>query len=482
MKGNRGQEPEVREQNMNGRDTIMKARSLRDTTKKLNHRDTACSAKRYAGSRSRETRSRRYEGRMMDGRMILPGWFRSCHSVSPWYQATQCFLAFVSFVCFVVPLCAQCTFSSGSTGADGAFTPTNSMPGTGWSVSNNVVTVTNSANGVFNFTSVYIETNWTVKFTKNTVNTPVFILATTNVTIKGTIDVAGAGGAGSPLLDGGLGGPGGFGGGTRGAVTGNGLGPGAGLRHSDYGGNAGFAVPATGFGAGGAYGTLDVVPFIGGSGGGAKSDRSGAGGGGALLIASSTTIDVQGTIDASGGSNSNPLCGGGAGSGGAIRLIANTLQGEGAIKAPGGGGPCGSASVSYGRIRLEACSNHRVSVSDPPFTFGPPGVVFLSTNPTINVTAIAGESVTWPPAGSLTDPDVYLPTTFTNPATISVTASNVPVDTVFKVIVTPAYGTNIVATNSLSGAYAASTGSVSMNVYTDRVWRVNALIDYIERP
>lgn len=48
---------------------------------------------------------------------------------------------------------AQCTFSSGSTGADGAFTPTNSMPSTGWSVSNNVVTVTNSASGIFNFTS-----------------------------------------------------------------------------------------------------------------------------------------------------------------------------------------------------------------------------------------------------------------------------------------------------------------------------------------
>ena len=101
---------------------------------------------------------------------------------------------------------------------------------------------------------------------------------------------------------------------------------------------------------------------------------------------------------------------------------------------------------------------------------------------TIKVTAVAGESVAWPPAGSLTVPDVYLPGGFTNPATVSVVASNITPGTTFQVVVVPAYGTNIVATNTLSGTYAASTGSVSVGVYTDRVWRVNALIDYIPRP
>jgi hypothetical protein len=115
-------------------------------------------------------------------------------------------------------------------------------------------------------------------------------------------------------------------------------------------------------------------------------------------------------------------------------------------------------------------------------TYGPPGVVFLNPNPTIQVSSIAGTSTPWPPAGSLTVPDVYLPTNFVNPATISVAASNVPLGGTFKVIITPAYGTNIVATNSLVGTYAFSTGVVSIAVYTDRVWRVNALIDYIPRP
>lgn len=109
--------------------------------------------------------------------------------------------------------------------------------------------------------------------------------------------------------------------------------------------------------------------------------------------------------------------------------------------------------------------------------------MFLNPNPTIRVTSIAGQNSPWPPAGSLTVPDVYLPTNFVNPATISVSASNINFGTAFRVIVTPAYGTNLVGTGTLSsGNYTFSTGSVSMNVYTDRVWRVNALIDYIPRP
>src|ERR1700733_11030310 len=90
---------------------------------------------------------------------------------------------------------AQCTFTSGSTGADGDFNPPSVMPtNSGWSVSNNVITVTNTANGVFNFGSIYIETNWIVRFTRNTLNTPVYLLAVSNVTVKGTIDVSALGG------------------------------------------------------------------------------------------------------------------------------------------------------------------------------------------------------------------------------------------------------------------------------------------------
>lgn len=369
----------------------------------------------------------------------------------------------------------QCPFSSGSTGADGAFTPTNSMPNTGWSFSNNIVTVTNKTDGIFNFTSVYIETNWVVRFTRNTLNTPVWLLATTNVTIKGKIDVTGSPSS-MTSADGGAGGPGGYDGGKS-VMTfaSSGFGPGG-----EWFAHAGHAFPGGQYygGPGPAYGVIDARPLVGGSGGGGDNSgtvgnyEGGGGGGGALLIASSLTLSCEGTIDASGGDGFS-----GHGSGGSLRLMASTITGEGIIKAQGSNG-----GSSAGFIRLEACVNSRVSLTDPPATFGPPGLVFLATNPTIRVTSIAGTNTPAIPAGSLTVPDVYLPTNFVNPASISVLASNINVGTTFKIIVIPAYGTNMIASSTLSGTYAASTGTVSINVYTDRVWRVNAIIDYIPRP
>ncbi len=104
-------------------------------------------------------------------------------------------------------------FTSGSTGADGAFTPT-------------VNTVLNvPASGIFNFTSVNIPVGVTVTFKKNVINTPVVMLASSDILIAGTLNVSGtkstdSGAAGDGNLgdDGlpGLGGPGGFDGGRGG--------------------------------------------------------------------------------------------------------------------------------------------------------------------------------------------------------------------------------------------------------------------------
>jgi len=133
------------------------------------------------------------------------------------------------------------TFSSGSTGADGAFNPTAN------------VTIPLPPSGVFNYTTVNIPAGVTVRYLRNTGNTPVTILASGDVTIAGTIDISGASGvqgSGSATLigpGGGAGGPGGFDGGTGsngilGVVGGTGLGPG--------GGGAGTVQPGSGAGAG----------------------------------------------------------------------------------------------------------------------------------------------------------------------------------------------------------------------------------------
>ena len=367
---------------------------------------------------------------------------------------------------------SQCTFTNWSTGSDGDFIPLTSMPtNSGWSVSNNVVTITNKANGIFNFKKVYIATNWVVNFTKNTLNTPVYLLATTDVTVEGTIDVSATNGT---VTTPGIGGPGGFDGGFPGIQIGTqtvGFGPGADPNFS----GGGYALP----GPGPAYGVIDILPNIGGSGGGGISGGGGGAGGGSILIASPSTVTIDGSLMANGGNSGHGSAG--SGSGGAIRIIAQTIAGNGPITAQASAG--GQGGTGIGRIRLEACTFTRTFLTSPAATFGSPGVVFLATNPTISVTSIAGTNTPAIPTGSLTSPpDVYLPTNFVNPATISVSASNITTGTTFKVIITPPYGTNLMTTGTLSGTYAFSTGSVSLAVYTDRVWRVNALIPYIPRP
>src|SRR5437870_11080266 len=82
-----------------------------------------------------------------------------------------------------VPGLAQLnTFSSGSTGVDGAFSPAASQ------------TIQVPESGVFNFTTINIPAGVTITYTRNSKNTPVTILASGDITIAGTISVAGGGG------------------------------------------------------------------------------------------------------------------------------------------------------------------------------------------------------------------------------------------------------------------------------------------------
>ena len=55
-------------------------------------------------------------------------------------------------------------------------------------------------NGIFNCTTITIASGATLKFNPNALNTPVYLLATNDVTINGTIDVSGS--LGTALLGG----------------------------------------------------------------------------------------------------------------------------------------------------------------------------------------------------------------------------------------------------------------------------------------
>ena len=290
----------------------------------------------------------------------------------------------------LLPVASAQAFDSGSTGADGVLSPTVNTE------------IALPASGILNYTTVNIPTGVTVKFKRNTTNTPVYLLASGDVTIAGTIDVTGLDakptgtyGDGAQGDDGipGDSGPGGWGGGRggrddaqqRAAIIrgGSGLGPGGGpggvegtdgcntstgyYKHAGMGGayasNAfkvyvrncgGTLAPFTP-----AYGSTLLQPLVGGSGGGGGRGGTnypgsgGGGGGGAILIASSGTLRVTGKIDASGGDGGG-LAGanvggqGAGGAGGAIRLVGSTVAGNGALTAAGG-------CINYNNLRQQRC-------------------------------------------------------------------------------------------------------------------------------
>jgi hypothetical protein len=296
---------------------------------------------------------------------------------------------------------ALAAFNSGSTGADGALAPT---------VSSVEIQVPES--GVLNYTSVNIPAGTTVRFKRNTLNTPVYILVSGDVNIAGLIDIrgqdakqSGTSGDGNLADDGiaGLGGPGGYDGGRGGRDDlqqrpeiirgGGGLGPGGGKggiegndgclasvgRWLKYSGMSGayatngsnaWYVPGPNYYCSGpsvdqakAYGSPLLQPLIGGSGGGGGrggqnyAGAGGGGGGGALLLAASGTITIAstGSIDATGGeggtsSGTNAGGNGAGGSGGAIRLIATRVTGSGSLQAQGG-------CRSNGTQRRQDCMN-----------------------------------------------------------------------------------------------------------------------------
>src|ERR1039457_6385202 len=70
----------------------------------------------------------------------------------------------------------QLTVNSGS---DGSYGPLNITTYT---------TLALPTNGIFNCSTIYIATNATLRFTPNALNTPVYLLATNDVMINGTID------------------------------------------------------------------------------------------------------------------------------------------------------------------------------------------------------------------------------------------------------------------------------------------------------
>jgi hypothetical protein len=386
-------------------------------------------------------------------------------------------------------------FTSGSTGSDGAFAPT----------ANTEVLL--PADGTLNYTTVNIPAGVVVTFTRNVLNSPVYLLTTGDVTIAGTINVSALDGNGVVP---GKGGPGGGDGGLGGMLStagGRGLGAGGGNPgtasvlagcSSAGGGGAGHGVTgaaglgvsncSVGGGSGSVYGNMRIFPLTGGSGGGGgggssnpsalNSGGSGGGGGGSLLIASSGTITVTGTIAANGGKGGgavpagNYAGNGGGGSGGSIKLMADRIDGNGIITATGG--LAGSTLYgltggkgSDGRIRIEANSITRTAQSSPPYTFNQPGPVILSNMPALAITSVGGVSVPSNPSGRYGMADIMLPASVANPVSVAVQGMNMPVGTEITITAVPEYGPATSVRAALSGSEEMSTASAQISLSSD---------------
>ena len=385
---------------------------------------------------------------------------------------------------------AQNSFSSGSTGADGAFAPTTTQ------------TIVVPDSGVFNFTTVNIPAGVTITFNRATNNKPLTILASGDVVIAGTINLDGKQGTINSTA--GLGGPGGGTGGTGGygfdqshsGTPGDGSGAGGGgigssaITTPGGGGGGGFGLAGATGGAGATagqpgpkVGTVTILPLTGGSGGGggaaANGGRGGGGGGGGggILIASSGTITINGAIQARGGAGNSGHAGGGGGSGGAIRLIANTINGTtGNLNVSGGGG--GGATVSFsggvggqGYIRIEAYDFNGFTGTTTPSTIASltfPHPITPPNLPSLRIASVAGVNAPATPVGSLQAvPDVIVPASTSNPVTVALEGTNLPVGTVLQVTLAPARGARTTVSSSpLAGTESASTASANVTLPT----------------
>ncbi|MFH0729309.1 MAG: hypothetical protein V2B19_23575 [Pseudomonadota bacterium] len=207
---------------------------------------------------------------------------------------------------------------------------------------------------VFKYSSVNIPSGVTVTFKNHSSRAPVVWLIDGNATIDGQVllngqDYTGAVIAGEP-------GPGGFRGGYNyrnvSQFQSAGFGPGGSLYMEDGARRDGGYATVGNTGVSEVYGNVRILPLIGGSGGGGGYYYTGGAGGGAILIVTSASMTVNGLVQSVGGTAIYHWSVGwysGVGSGGAVRLVADSFGGKGTVSTD-----ARDASAAKGRVRLEA--------------------------------------------------------------------------------------------------------------------------------
>ena len=338
---------------------------------------------------------------------------------------------------------------------------------------------------VFKYSSVTIQGGATVTFNNHASRAPVVWLVQSNVTINGTVSLDGQQWLIPPLLA--EPGPGGFRGGAGnyagGATEASGFGPGGGAIRigrdawANYFSGAG-SYGSAGSGGGPTYGNPSLIPLIGGSGGGGSAPKGGGAGGGAILIASGGNLAISGTIRANGGIAFDASAShSGGGTGGGIRLVSESLTGNGTVQCLGGNGGNSNYDLSggLGRIRIERGTNTGTLqiTPDPSIVVLPGGAtpqIWLPTNgPTVRIVSIGGTPAPADPRAGFgaIGADTVLPRV-TN-TTVVVETTNVEQASVVTVRATPRSDGNF------TEATAAVTQVVSQDPLVVR-WTANVAV------
>jgi hypothetical protein len=295
--------------------------------------------------------------------------------------------------------------------------------------------------GVLNFTTVHIDDSVGLFFARNARNTPVYLLASGDITVEGVIGVSGGNGGTNYA---GAGGPGGFDGGGAGYAEiqpGTGHGPGGGVP------DAGASHATDGYynGSGSRYGSKLLLPLVGGSGGGGGSGspgNGGGGGGGAILLASDTRVHIfQGTFSYNypAGTYNGRVTARGAyghrgGSGGAVRIVAPRVTGNGYVE-------CDGASYGgQGYLRIDTAEPGGVALvpSGCNWTLGSYLVARPAVVPSLVITELAGV-----PVSPDTPAVVTLPFGSTTERTVKVRPDNFTTTRQFVVAVIPRNGARV---------------------------------------
>jgi len=285
---------------------------------------------------------------------------------------------------------------------------------------------------VYKYSSINIPAGVTVTFKNHPTGAPVVWLVSGSATIAGTVSLNGADGiVGIDALVPTVAAPGGFRGGAAGPPgSGSGVGPGGGSIAQSGNHRTVYGNPAN-------------LPLLGGSGGGGEGGNGGGGGGGgAILIAVADTLTLDGLVQCNGGNRpSTPAADPGIGSGGAVRLIADTIAGTGTAEAKDGNGS--SASTAAGRIRFETAmlstgiNSFPETVAIPP---GSPPQIFPPANaPKVRILSIDALPAPADPTAPLqASSDVTIQNN--GPVQIVVQTENFPIEGVVQVRVAEKFG------------------------------------------